>query len=227
MEPPSPIPVPDHVRTLIVFGGTFDPPTRAHVDLPLAARDAARADWLLYVPAARSPFKTDGPEATDAQRIDMLRLALAAHEQRASVSTYEIDATRSGEPSYTLATLTRFREALPPACAMRLLIGADQAASFHRWREPARVVELAEPLVMLRPPVETADELLASMAPHWHPAELEAWRARIVEVPLLDVSATHVRDLLDDARRHSDELKALLPPGVYDYIIEHALYTPK
>jgi len=50
-------PVPEGAREVVVFGGSFDPPTRAHTALPIASRDAMGADHLVYIPAARSPFK--------------------------------------------------------------------------------------------------------------------------------------------------------------------------
>ena len=67
---------PDAVRTVAVYGGTFDPPTRAHAALPLAVVDAIGADWLLVIPAAASPFKPGGAHATDPQRLEMLKQAV-------------------------------------------------------------------------------------------------------------------------------------------------------
>jgi nicotinate-nucleotide adenylyltransferase len=216
---------------VLVFGGTFDPPHRAHIELPEAARAALNFGAVLYVPAARSPHKSSGPRASDADRVDMLRAALAGRGSVASISTFEIDAARAAgsdaAPSYTIDTLRALARAHPGA-TLRLLIGADQAAAFHRWREPNEIITLAEPVVMLRAPAEHADALLASMSPHWPAAELERWRTRIVAVPLVLADATSLRAAL--AKRahtpgaHEPIHRELLHPDVLRLIDERGLY---
>ncbi|HZW06641.1 MAG TPA: adenylyltransferase/cytidyltransferase family protein, partial [Phycisphaerales bacterium] len=103
------------VRTVVVYGGSFDPPHKGHVHLPLlAARhlerqlDEEKGVWVLYVPAARSPHKGSGPSATDAQRVEMLSLAVS-HLPRFAVWSDELDRSIPGHPSYTVETLRRLR----------------------------------------------------------------------------------------------------------------------
>ncbi|MFZ4430963.1 MAG: adenylyltransferase/cytidyltransferase family protein, partial [Phycisphaerales bacterium] len=63
MTPIEPPPPPD-AAPLVLFGGTFDPPHLGHAHI---ARHALAASgphaWILFVPAARSPLKTDAPAA--------------------------------------------------------------------------------------------------------------------------------------------------------------------
>lgn len=216
-------PVNAGARLALVFGGTFDPPHRAHVELPAKVREAIGADAIIYVPAARSPHKLDGPVASGAERVEMLRLALA---DARDVSISDIELTRNGAaPSYTVDTLRTLRAEIPRTTALRLLIGADQAAAFHRWREPHEIIRLAEPVVMLRAPHETVDALMTAMAAHWPTAELARWRERVVAVPVLDVEATDIRGLL---RRDTDSPEAarLLPGAgaVLAFIRARGLY---
>jgi nicotinate-nucleotide adenylyltransferase len=152
------------ITTVVLFGGTFDPPHLAHAQLAHEARDRAAADhpgsaWLLAVPAARSPHKSAGPIASDAHRAAMLRLAFA-DVPRAAVWTDELDraaaarAAAKPDASFAIDTLRRARAWLDAhggsAVTLRLLIGADQALALHRWREPAALIALAPPLIMLR-----------------------------------------------------------------------------
>ena len=223
-------PIPEGARSVLVFGGTFDPPHRAHVTLPLAVRDAIGADWLLYIPAGRSPHKTRNPVASDADRLAMLGAALEGTE-RVAISTIECagaegpDDSEASErpPSYTVDTLERL-SGLAGSTRLRLLIGADQAASFHRWREPERIIGLAEPVVMLRPPHEDRGALLGALGRHWPKDELDRWSHRIVEAPVMDVSATRVRSLLGAGAIDDPEVTGALPPGVLRVIRERALY---
>ncbi|TVQ65441.1 MAG: nicotinate-nicotinamide nucleotide adenylyltransferase, partial [Phycisphaerales bacterium] len=156
--------MPAHVRTLLVFGGAFDPPHRAHIELPALVRKRIGADWVLYVPTGRSPLKERGQVAGFDDRVAMLCAAI--DPGFASVSTIEGErAGRTGvsAPSYTVDTLQELREALPPSVRMRFLFGADQAAQFHKWRSAAEVSDLAPPVVMLRTPHETRAALLDAM----------------------------------------------------------------
>jgi len=206
---------------VLLFGGTFDPPHRAHIELPLRARAALGAAWLVYIPAAQSPHKTETPGASGDDRVAMLEAAIEG-ERGVLVSRIELDA--QGGPSYTVRTLERLREEIGSEREIRLLIGADQAVSFHRWREFSRILELAEPLVMLRSPEETRASLREAMAPNWAADELESWATRVVDVPVVDASATRVRELLDSSGVENSELCSLLPAGVIGVIRERGLY---
>lgn len=243
--PPTPLPVPPadlaRVRTLVLYGGTFDPPHRAHVELPRAVLDAlhARGDgpaWLLYVPAAVSPFKTGAAPSADAgHRVAMLRLATAPGkaDPRTSVWTDEIDrAAASPGPSYSIDTARRAMAALGPAPRPRLrwLMGADQAAALHRWREGRALAHVAEPLVVLRrgqggaaggeTPARLVGELAATGA--WDDAELDAWLGRMLALPLIDAASSEIRAALAaGAAGH-----AALDADVAAYIARHGLYRP-
>jgi nicotinate-nucleotide adenylyltransferase len=209
-------PIPADVRTLLVYGGTFDPPHRAHIELPEHARRSLGVDWTVYVPAKCSPHKDTGPVASDDDRIAMLSASIGAH---ASVSRIEIDVT-DGEPSYTVKTLERLRGALPDV-GLRLLIGADQAVAFHRWREPRRIIEVAEPAVLLRGD-QSAKDVIEAMAAHWTPDELDAWSSRFIDGPTIDVSATEARAML--AAGDVEGARSMLPEVVIDVIQERGLY---
>lgn len=215
--PIGPAPVPGDARVVVIVGGTFDPPHIGHVALPREAARAIGADWRLYVPAARSPHKQGGPVASDEDRVEMLRLALAG-EKRASIAMLEIERARGSAadapPSYTIDTLRELRNTLGPGVRLGLFLGADQAAEFHRWKEPREVIALSAPVVALREPFTTPDALLRAMAPHWSEAELAMWRAWIVPTELVRASATAARAGDPDC----------LAPSVERFIRESGLY---
>jgi len=219
MNGPDDIRFPGAVRTVAVYGGTFDPPTRAHVELPSAVMEAINADWLLVIPASVSPFKPDGAHATDSQRMEMLELAFAG---RPDVTVTPMEIIRGGT-SYTIDTLRELHDRFP-GIGFRLIIGADQAQSFHRWREAPAIVDLAPPAVMLRGPGPSIDRLLESMAPAWTQEQMRDWRERIVRVPTIDASSTEARALLSSAAPDERRLHELCCDGVLDYIRESGLY---
>ena len=58
-----------------VCGGTFDPFHRGHLEPVLAVRDALSWDRIVYVPAAKQPFKSNQPAASPYHRFAMAQLA--------------------------------------------------------------------------------------------------------------------------------------------------------
>lgn len=206
----------DECDKAIIFGGSFDPPHLAHVHLPELARQAIGADVIVYIPAAISPLKPDRVLVDPAHRLEMLRLALRDREH-AVILTDELDRAADGRPSYTVETLEALH-ARYPHLHMRLLIGADQLAQFDRWRNPQRIIELAEPLVMVRPPAtrESVLDMLPTGYSH------DEWRNRLIDLPLMDISATEARRRIAQGEPTDD----LLDPAVAAYIAKHHLYSP-
>lgn len=233
--------LPHDADDLIVFGGSFDPPTRAHMTMAKAARASTLpGGWLIFVPAARSPHKVDEPAASDADRTAMLELAIRGLD-RAAIWADELD--RAGHepgPSYMLQTIHRLIELLQgqqrPDPHLRLLIGADQAVVFHLWRGFRELASLAEPLVMLRGQIHSSGQLVEQLARTgiWDHAELDRWAARVVPVEPIDASATLVRDLLGEgapvlsadekATVPDRQLDRLMDPVVLQHIRSHGLY---
>ncbi len=249
--PIEPLAIPPGTPVLLIVGGTFDPPHLAHTDLPCRVRAHIEGAsgwhdraWLAFVPAARSPHKASRPLASDEDRLEMLALALR-DVPRSLIWRDELcraaagGATGEGEPSYMVDTLERARARLDAngggGTVVRLVIGADQAAEFHRWREARRIVELAEPLVMARevagagsaPVSGTTDAgaIVESMqrSGFWTPAELDGWRRRVVPVGRIDASATQVRRAVAAGRLA--EVQGLLAPAVLTFIRERGLYA--
>ncbi|MFA9479920.1 nicotinate (nicotinamide) nucleotide adenylyltransferase [Phycisphaerales bacterium AB-hyl4] len=201
-------------RNVIIFGGSFDPPQRAHVELPEQVRRAIHADVVAYMPAARSPLKLGRRQASAEHRLNMLRLALADRPHTV-VLTDELDRAADGRPSYTVDTLEALRRRLPAEVQLRLLIGADQVYTFDQWHRAARVIELAQPIVMVRPP-DTRATLLDALTP----TTRQQWEPRLVAVDAMPISSTMVRESV----QRNEPIDDLVPAPVARYIAEHDLY---
>ncbi len=211
----TPWPAPPDAPTLL-FGGSFDPPHLGHVDLAVAARDAALGDraWVVWVPAARSPHK-DSVGASAEDRLAMLRLATEGVE-RGAIWTDELDRAGGGAPSYWVDTLERALAVRGQGGSLRFLIGADQAGAFHRWRDARRILELAEPVVIPRDGVGDAGALVALLRETgaWDEGEIERWGGWFVRTDMLEVSSTRAR---------AGEMRAL-NPRVRAHIEARGLY---
>jgi nicotinate-nucleotide adenylyltransferase len=204
-----------HCHKLLVFGGSFDPPHLAHVKLPAMVMQAIDADLLAYIPTAQQPLKID-QQVTNAQhRLAMLQLAVE-DQPNTIILTDELD---RGSTSFTVDTLEQLRIQLNESATMRLLIGGDQLQLFDQWKNSERIIELAEPVVMVRPP-QSRSSLLKSLPKGYNSAQ---WAMRLVDVPAMAISSTIVRQLVSQAQ----PIDELVAPAVKAYIREHALYQGK
>ncbi|MDE5586230.1 MAG: nicotinate-nicotinamide nucleotide adenylyltransferase, partial [Muribaculaceae bacterium] len=107
-----------------VFGGSFDPIHNGHIRLAQYVLDHTDLDevWLMVSPL--NPLKPQGYVASDAERLEMARLAVAGHPG-IKVSDFEFSLPI---PSYTYNTLSRLRGAHPDI-DFRMIIGGDNWAS--------------------------------------------------------------------------------------------------
>ena len=117
-----------------LFGGAFDPPHDAHLALARAAIDQLALDRLHVLPTGDAWHKSR-PLSPGADRLAMCRLAFA-DLPRVRVDDREL---RRDGATYTIDTLAELH-AEEPAAQLFLVIGADQAAAFHRWRRAADIL---------------------------------------------------------------------------------------
>ncbi|MDQ2769529.1 MAG: nicotinate (nicotinamide) nucleotide adenylyltransferase [Bacteroidota bacterium] len=172
--------------------GSFNPVHTGH--LILAEHFATRTDlaevWLVVSP--HSPFKDAADLRPDAERLHLVQLAIAGNA-RLRAEDIEFSLPR---PSYTIATLDALRQRHPEADFV-LLMGADNLPGLPRWREAARLLAEIDLYVYPRPGTPLPD--LAAFP-----------RARVVVAPLLDISATYIRESLRQGR----SIRYLVPPAV-------------
>jgi nicotinate-nucleotide adenylyltransferase len=199
---------------IALFGGSFDPPHLGHVAIARAAAEEFQLDQILFAPAGRQPLKRDGHSASFDQRLALATLTCADTDSiRFAASA--IDAPKpDGSPNYTVDTLAALTTQFPHAELFHLA-GADTFQHLAQWREPYRVLALAQWIVVSRPGVPLAI-----------PAGLELTTAQRARVHLLDsvhedIAATHLRERL----AHHDPCTDLLTPSVAAYIAQHHLYS--
>lgn len=192
-----------------IFGGSFDPVHNGHLALARAGQKQAALDEVWFMPTAVQPLKHKGPHASDAQRIEMLQLAIA-EEGAWRVCTLEID---RGGRSYTVDTMRQLHEELPEA-KLFFLIGSDALRDVARWKEPREIFRLATPLVVhrageLAPILET----LASLCQ-------KSTQPQVIDMPALDISSTEIRRRV----AMGETIGELVPTVVADYIQRNGLY---
>ncbi|HCI85428.1 MAG TPA: nicotinate (nicotinamide) nucleotide adenylyltransferase [Dehalococcoidia bacterium] len=199
---------PNVPKKIGVFGGTFDPIHSGHIAVGRAVRDELELDRVLLVVNSDQWLRDNPPSASVADRFAMVKLAVE-HEIGMEVS--DVDIARGGS-TYTVDTLSDLRQQLGSSVELHLVVGADSALSMDRWRDCQQMKQLAKIVAVGRPGQQFDSGLLDSS----HPAS----GAEYLEGPMIDISATGIRELIDSNR----SVDQFLTPAVATYIKSHNLY---
>jgi nicotinate-nucleotide adenylyltransferase len=197
-----------------LFGGSFDPPHRGHVDPVQGARRRFGLERVIYLPTSDPPHKAGQQLAPALRRYVMVELALLG-EDGLFASPHELT---PGQTAYTVDTVEHFQRRLPDA-ELHLLLGSDslaQLTSWRRWRELAAAVRL---VALERPGWEA--ERLERDAPPEVLSLLQEGRAVVAGEARFDVSSTELRRQL---ARGEAPPGGVLSPRVLDYIQKYDLY---
>jgi nicotinate-nucleotide adenylyltransferase len=192
-----------------VLGSAFNPPHLGHLALAQEELWQLGLDEVILVPTGQAPHKRIAEEPGRETRMEMTRLA-AAEDSRFSVSALEVE--REG-PSYTYETLEALAEDRADT-QLVFVMGADAAVGLESWRNPERVVELANLAVARRAGVSEAD-----VAASLRSLGCEE-RATMLEMPQFGVSSSAVRERAKQGR----PLRYLVPNQVASFIEEKGIY---
>ena len=204
------------MKSACLFGGSFDPVHTGHLLVARAAREELDVEQVIFIPAARSPFKLASQPAPPAARLQMLRTALAG---RTWTAIDEQEISRGGV-SYTVNTLRDYRKKLPEI-RLCYLVGEDNVAQLIEWREPAELARLAEFVVIPRPLMAGAGQAgNAATAAGAEKARAAGFKLRFLKGFPLGVSSSEIRDRV----RAGLPVEDLLPPGVPEIIRNNGLY---
>lgn len=203
-------------RRLGLFGGSFDPIHKGHLAAARAAQDAFDLDRVVFVPAARPPHKPDLELAPEADRLEMVRLAIAG-EPSWSVCDMEFD--RPG-PSYTMDTVERLRARVGEEedASIWLLIGADNLPGLVGWHRVEDLLEAVRPVVIRR--TGESEELPPELEGKLSPEVLGRLRAGVLSLPPAPGRSTDLRAAL----RAGEGAPEDLPEAVGAYIRQRGLY---
>ena len=209
-----------------VYGGTFDPVHRGHVEVARRVLELFRLDQMILVPACVPPHKRNANITSAFHRFAMLALATEM-DRRLLVSTIELD---SPDRPYAVETIARLQN---DARQLFFLIGADSWLEITTWKDWQQLLQMCHVIVATRPGYDVG---------HSRPAtarieDVRAMNAEAVEealardaekkvfltdVAMIDISASRIR-----AAARAGEvttLRAMVPPAVATYIDKHGLY---
>jgi nicotinate-nucleotide adenylyltransferase len=141
-----------------LLGGSFNPAHRGHRRITLAAIHALALDEAWWLVSPGNPLKPAAGMAPRAARLAAAR----AQARRAPIRATDIEA-RLGT-RYTIDTLRTLRRRYPKKRFIWLM-GADNLAQFHRWRDWRAIARTMPIAVVARPGYDA--KALAAPAMAW------------------------------------------------------------
>jgi nicotinate-nucleotide adenylyltransferase len=208
-----------------ILGGTFNPIHMAHLRIAEEVRERCGLDRVLFIPAATPPHKV---LADDIPFVDRHAMVAAAIADNPDFMVTDLENRRAGK-SYSVHTLELLREEYPND-AFYFIIGMDSYRSLGIWKDFPRLFALTNLVVAARPGSPCDDPLgvlpVVIQQEFCYDENAHMLRHRsgnaviFLEETFLDISSTHVRQLVAQGR----SIRYLLPDAVERYIYRHGLY---
>ncbi|TGK17053.1 nicotinate (nicotinamide) nucleotide adenylyltransferase [Leptospira kmetyi] len=201
-----------------IFGGSFDPPHEGHSGiLKSFFREVPECKELFLIPNRQNPLK--GEKLSPSPSIFEM-LNLFASEFDAPIRILDLELKRTG-PSYTIQTLRELKNLFPERVFV-LLIGEDNYANFHEWKDWKEILDEVREVFVFRRFSE-----IIPINPHL----LARNEFRFLKNPLIPVSSTDLRNSF--SKTNSGSNASALPVSRYenriskpilDYIRKNGLY---
>ena len=189
------------MRRIGILGGSFDPIHFGHLLMAQSATEALKLDVVFFVPAYCSPFKANHPLPDVSKRLVMVKEAIKGNK---TFKLYDGE-LRRGKISYTIDTLKELKSKYSQS-KFYLLMGADNLRTFHRWKDPQDILNLASLVILNRPGFDKN-----------YP---KRWPYLKINMPAVDISSSDIRLRL----KQKKSIWYLTPKAVIRYIKQYRLY---
>ncbi|MBC8412165.1 MAG: nicotinate (nicotinamide) nucleotide adenylyltransferase [Nitrospira sp.] len=213
-----------------LYGGTFNPFHYGHLRTVEEVAGIMQLDRVIIIPAGKTPF--DKPDlAPAADRYEMVKCAITDHPLF-SISSIEMNGV---DRSYTVDTLRALKEELRGS-SLFFILGIDAFLDLPLWKQPEKIVEMVDLIVISRQGNTFLDLLESSCMGGVSSEDLrgldtgmrgklqcslfERGKGHLCKVTPVDISASCIRARIGRGESVSD----LLPDSVNSYILLHNLY---
>jgi nicotinate-nucleotide adenylyltransferase len=185
-----------------LFFGSFNPIHVGHLIIANHMVEHTDLDEVWFVISPHNPLKKKSTLLADHHRYAMVNLAV---EDNRKLWASNIEFGLS-QPSYTVHTLA-FLEEKYPEKEFVLIMGGDNLASLHRWKNYEHILENYSIMVYPRP-----GEKLPELVNHKH--------VQVVEAPLMQISSSFIRKSIKAGK----SVEYILSDKVFKYLTEMHFY---
>ena len=194
-----------------VYGGTFNPIHKTHIEIAKAARDQFKLDRVYFLVAGTPPHKNTAENIADSCRLEMVELAIA------DIKDFYIDDReiyRCGK-SYSYITFTEYKESNPDDDIF-FIMGSDSLLNFKNWIKPELISEAATILAAPRLG-DDMDEIKSCISEYKNTYKGDF---ALIDYQANEVSSSFTREHFYDDKEATEHIDK----AVSDYILDHGLY---
>ncbi len=184
-----------------LYFGSFNPIHIGHLIIANHVLNETDLDELWFVVTPQNPFKPSATLLNEYDRLHLVRRATEA-DYRLKASDVEFGLPK---PSYTATTLVYLSEKYPNR-SFAIIMGGDSFQNIHKWHNYTAITQHYPIYVYNRPGFTVTDT---------HGADVQ-----VLDAPLLDISATHIRTLLRDGK----SIRYLVPASIERELTENRFY---
>ena len=184
-----------------LYFGSFNPIHVGHLIIASHILNETDLQRIWFVVSPQNPFKNSENLLNEYDRLHLVQKAIE-DDNRLKASDIEFSLPK---PSYTVHTLTYLQEKYPDH-QFSIIMGSDSFQNLGKWKNAEVIIANYPILVYKRPGFEVENKWNANI--------------QIMNAPLLEISATHIRELIKSGK----SIKYLLPPAVEEEITNYGFF---
>jgi nicotinate-nucleotide adenylyltransferase len=186
------------LKKIAILGGTFNPPHLGHLIIASEVQAQFNFDEIWFMPNQEPPHKESTIGVNSAQRLEMVRRAVADNPLF-KIQTIELE--RTGR-SYTFDTMKLLTEKYDDD--FYFIIGADMIEYLPKWYKIEELVKLVTFVGVNRPDYD----------------KQSAYPIILMDVPNIEISSYMIREKV----KMGKTIRYFVPKTVMEYIEENGLY---
>jgi nicotinate-nucleotide adenylyltransferase len=187
---------------IALFFGSFNPIHIGHLIIANHIVNNTDCDKVWMVVSPHNPLKEKAGLLNEFDRLHLVQLAVEDNEKLVACN----EEFYLPKPSYTIDTLTHLQEKYP-TYEFSLVMGSDNILNIDKWKNYELLLERYTIYIYNRPEYNSDNIKIKG-------------DIRFLEVPLLDISSTYIRNNI----KENKSIKYLLHPSVEKYILDYNLY---
>lgn len=184
-----------------LYFGSFNPVHTAHLIIANHILNETDIEKIWLVVSPQNPFKEEKSLLNEYHRLHLVKTAIL-DDSRMKASEIEFNLPK---PSYTTSTLAYLKEKHPEH-TFCIIMGSDSFQNLHKWKNYEVIVKDYDVYVYIRPGFAINNSINAKL--------------HIVESPLLQLSATQIRQYIKDGK----SIRYLVPDNVREEIEKGGYY---
>lgn len=191
-------------NVIAVFGGSFNPPTNAHINLAKQILEKYSVKKIVFVPVS-TKYNKNGL-APDKDRFEMLQ-KICNKNDKMQVSSIELDTPRQ---LYTIETL-KILQQQNPEDEIYFILGTDNLKELDTWHNAQELISTYKILVLKRNNDNVKDIIENTSILKKH----EGSFIELKDIEQIDLSSSQIREKL----QKGENIKEVVPEEIYKDIL--------